>query len=112
MGSLMTRILCAIAACALLIGCAQTPVEAPEEMIEAAKLDLATYLQIGVGDIALVESRPITWSSSAIGCAQSGVAYDDVEVPGYLILLTTGGAMASYHQGGDAPPFLCLLPSE
>lgn len=107
-----TRLLPAILACAVLLGCTQEPTEAPEDMIEAARLDLATYLQVFVDDIHVTHSQPVTWSSGAIGCARAGVSYDDGEVPGFLILLTTGGAVANYHQGGDDPPFLCLQPTE
>lgn len=94
-----------------LAACSDDPAT-PESMIEAARADLAQYLQVNPDWIDLVDARPVTWSNGAIGCARPGVVYSEAQVDGHLIVLTYEGGFAHYHQGGEDPPFLCLNPTE
>ena len=84
----------------------------PDAHLESAKIDFAARLQVAVDEITVVEAEPVTWSSGAMGCAQSGGVYTPAEVEGYLIVLQYLTAVGNYHQGGDTPPFLCLSPTE
>ena len=49
----------------------------------------------------------ITWPDGGLGCPQPGIAYIQVQVDGYRILLSYKGAAYPYHGGGRRGPFLC-----
>ena len=81
------------------------------KLIEKAKTDLAQRTGIPKEEITLVEFQLVTWPNAALGCPQPGMAYADVLVDGYLIMLRSGPGTYNYHGGGypDAGPFLCEI---
>ena len=78
-----------------------------QQVIVAARQDLAGRRGIEVDSIQVLEADAVNWRSGAIGCPQPGVYYTQALVPGYRLLLQAGSEVFAYHcrQGGD--PFLC-----
>jgi len=57
--------------------------------------------------IILVENR--VWPSSALGCPEAGVEYDDTPVEGFFIILRAGDFFLQYNGSGQGQPFLCAI---
>lgn len=78
-----------------------------QELISKARKDLALHLGIAKEEVVLVEFRYVTWPNSSLGCPAPGVAYTDVLVDGYFIMLRAGLGVYNYHGALDGSPFLC-----
>ena len=78
-----------------------------QQVIGAARRDLAERRGIEADSIDLLEAGPVTWRSSAIGCPESGVYYTQALVPGYRIVLQVGVEAFAYHGRLGGSPFLC-----
>ncbi len=79
-------------------------------VVEAARRDLATRLDVPAEDIAMTSAALVVWNDGSIGCPQPGMSYTQALVDGARITLTHDGTEYVYHQGGDQP-FLCAEPS-
>lgn len=77
------------------------------ELIDKAKTDLAQRTGIPVEEITLEEFRYVTWPDASLGCPEPGMAYAQVLVDGYLIMLRAGLGIYNYHGGDGGKPFLC-----
>jgi len=77
-------------------------------LIEKAKSDLAQRTGIPTEEISLDYFAYITWPNASLGCPEPGMAYADVLVDGYQILLRAGLDVYSYHGASSGNgPFLC-----
>ncbi len=74
--------------------------------------DLAGRLGIPEAEITVHSSETVVWPDGALGCPQPGMAYPQVLVDGYRILLSAQGAIYHYHGGGERGPFLCEDPAD
>lgn len=84
-----------------------------ESVTESAVADLSDHLDVPEAQIIVVTpASPVTWSTGAIGCAQSGVQYQGNQVAGFMLILGFFDTTYPYHQGGSEPPFLCPEPTE
>ena len=83
-----------------------------ESLVAAARTDLAGRLGVDASQIGIAGAESIVWPDAGLGCPQPGMAYAQVQVDGFRLVLTHGGASYAYHGGGDRPqPFLCDKPS-
>jgi hypothetical protein len=82
-----------------------------ESLIEMAKKDLAQRLSISVGEISLVEAKPVVWPDSSLGCPQPGMMYAEVLTPGFLIVLSANDQEYEYHAGKNSDIFYCENPT-
>jgi hypothetical protein len=80
-------------------------------LIEKASEDLAQRLSIPSSQINAVEARGVFWPDASLGCPQPGTAYDQVEVPGYLIVLQANGDEFEYHANIHNYVFYCENPT-
>jgi hypothetical protein len=80
-------------------------------LIEAAKEDLAQRLSIPSSQINAVEVKGVFWPDASLGCPQPGTTYDQVEVPGYLILLQANGDEFEYHANIHNYVYYCENPT-
>jgi hypothetical protein len=78
-----------------------------KSLIEMARKDLAQRLSVSVGEISLVEAKPVVWPDSSMGCPQPGMAYLQIPEDGVLIVLQFEGVSYEYHNGGSRGLFLC-----
>jgi len=82
--------------------------ESLSEYIEQARANLALRMELDdPATIEVVEARYVTWPNGAMGCPEPDMMYTQALVPGYRILLRSGGETFAYHGGRDQPPFYC-----
>lgn len=83
-----------------------------ESLVALARADLARVVGVAEAEIGVAVAETIVWPDGGLGCPEPGMAYTQVQVEGYRIVLTHGGASYAYHGGGNRPdPFLCRNPS-
>jgi hypothetical protein len=80
-------------------------------LIEKAKEDLAQRLSIPSSQINIVETKGVFWPDASLGCPQPGTTYDQVQVPGYLILLQANDDEFEYHANIHNYVFYCKNPT-
>ncbi|NJM05559.1 hypothetical protein HC891_04135 [Candidatus Gracilibacteria bacterium] len=79
------------------------PAEAlPPGLLDRLKADLATRSGVAVDTIQLVSAELVTWSDGSLGCPQPGVAYIQIIIEGYRVILSADGTNYDYRTGrGD-----------
>jgi hypothetical protein len=82
-----------------------------QTLIEKAKEDLAQRLSVPASQINLIEAKKVFWPDASLGCPQPGIAYTQVEVPGYRIMLEAGGNEFEYHTNIHNSVFYCENPN-
>lgn len=83
-----------------------------EAIAAAARADLAGVLGVAEAEIAVAVAEPIVWPDAGLGCPEPEMAYAQVQVEGFRVVLTNGGNSYAYHGGGSRPePFLCRRPT-
>ncbi len=82
-----------------------------ERLVTAAKEDLAGRIGVGVDDLEVLHFETVTWSDSSLGCPQPGMAYLQVLVDGFRLVLFHADTAYSYH-GTDSGFVLCENPRE
>jgi hypothetical protein len=70
-----------------------------EAAITLARRTLAAALGIPATSIAVELAEPVDWRDAALGCPQKGMAYPQVIVPGFRVLLRAGGRRHRVHVG-------------
>lgn len=89
-------------------------IEMPEEntVVDAARADLAQREGVTPEDVSVVRVREVDWPDSALGCPEEGMAYTQVVVSGFQILLQVDERVFDYHAGSDGGVFLCPSDEE
>lgn len=82
------------------------------KLVQQAQQDLARRLGVPGESIEFLEFEEVVWPDSSLGCPQPGIAYTQVMVDGYRILLQHEGKVYAYHGGGERPPFWCQNPQK
>ena len=89
------------------------PVEEYTGVLSLAAFDLAKRLGFDdSGSIALSEIERVAWENTALGNPQAGVAYAEVIVPGFRMLLEADGGPYVYHTSTDRVVFVGQAPGE
>ncbi|MEN6403398.1 MAG: hypothetical protein ABFD94_15770 [Armatimonadia bacterium] len=80
-----------------------------EQQPEAANAikDLAGRLGVPAEQIQVGSLQETTWPDTSLGCAQPGMMYAQVLVPGYRILLRVGGQEFEYHSDRKGRAVYC-----
>lgn len=81
-------------------------------LVQQAQQDLAKRLSIAIESIEVLSFEDMVWPDGGLGCPQPGMAYTQVMVEGYRIVLQYQGQVYAYHGGGSGPPFLCQNPQK
>jgi len=68
-----------------------------EDALDSAMTDLASRLKLGKDAIQIASVEKRMWSDSSLGCPKPGMMYSQVITPGFLIQLTAGGKVYTYH---------------
>jgi len=66
-------------------------------LVELARKDLAERLGIPIEDVKPIGGNIMTWPDTSLGCPQPGVTYEQVETPGYKLVLEAQGQTYTYH---------------
>ena len=75
----------------------------------AAVLSDLTTRGIVTEGIEVVTARAVTWPNGALGCPKPGMAYTQMVIDGYQVVVTVGGKTYDYRFGATATPHLCGL---
>ncbi len=78
-----------------------------ESFVSQARDELARRLEINQAEISVIDAGFVTWPSSALGCPEPDMMYNQALVPGYRIRLRANGVLHHYHGANDGPPFHC-----
>ncbi|MBI2859749.1 MAG: hypothetical protein HYX90_11835 [Chloroflexi bacterium] len=70
-----------------------------QEAIDAANAKLADRLKVSASSITVVSIQPVNWPDTSLGFPEPGRMYAQVIVPGFKIILSSGGAQYEYHTG-------------
>ncbi len=65
--------------------------------VVAAIADLARHLSIPAEQITVVHLEGVTWPDTSLGCPQPGMAYAQVLVEGYKVILEAANRRYEYH---------------
>ncbi|MEX0763006.1 MAG: hypothetical protein WD333_11320 [Dehalococcoidia bacterium] len=74
-----------------------TPTPTAPDVSGKAMALLVSGKGISPGELSLVSYEPVDWPSAALGCPEPGVFYDDVIVPGWLVLIGHGDETYEFH---------------
>jgi hypothetical protein len=90
---------------------AEQPEELPpmnvNEQAEFSRLELATRLEIELDSISVSGVIPVRWRSTALGCPKPDTSYDEMLIPGVLIMLRVDNTAYRYHSLPGKQPFYC-----
>jgi hypothetical protein len=78
--------------------------------IRVAIETLARELGCEVEQIVVVESTPVTWRTSALGCPRPGRMYLQVLTPGYRVRLAHAGREYTLHTDRGRRAIRCEKP--
>ena len=91
---------------------ATLPAQAPgktRSWVEQAMADLAARLGVPASEIEVVSAEAVTWNDGSLGCPQPGMAYIQVLIDGFRVILKHGDKTYDYH-AGPSSIFLCEQP--
>jgi hypothetical protein len=81
-------------------------------LVQQAQQDLARRLGVPSESIEFLEFEDVVWPDASLGCPMPGMAYTQVMVEGYRILLQHEGQVYAYHGGAGRAPFWCQNPQK
>ncbi len=82
-----------------------------EALVASARADLASRLSVDEAEIRVASAEAVVWPDSSLGCPQPDMAYTQVQVDGFRIVLEHGAVGYAYHGGGSrTEPFYCAKP--
>ncbi len=61
--------------------------------------------------VRVMTAQAVTFPNAGLGCEQPGIAYTQVQVDGYRVVLEAGGVSYDYRGTGTRPPRRCLKPT-
>ena len=61
--------------------------------------------------VRVMSAEAMTFPNAGLGCEQPGIAYAQVQIDGYRVLLEAGGNTYDYRGAGSRPPRRCLKPA-
>ena len=78
-----------------------------EQVVALTREDLAQRLDIAEEAIFVRSVEPVTWPDASLSCPQPGMAYAQVLMPGFRVILEAAGQAYEYHTGTPQPVVLC-----
>lgn len=75
----------------------ETALPSAQVLIRLSKDHLSQRLGVPAGEITLVEVTAATWKDASLGCPKPGIDYIRIEIPGYSVVLESGGTLYTYH---------------
>ena len=82
-----------------------TPVQLPEQRLEAIRADLRGR---GVtGEVTVISAEKVRFNDGSLGCPQPGVQYTQAQVDGMRVVVEAGGRRYDYRFGTGDTAQLC-----
>lgn len=79
----------------------------PAELLSQIRADLAKNSGAAADNARVVSAQSVVWPDGSLGCAQPGQMYTQATVPGYRIVLESGGKTFAYHASAQGFFKLC-----
>lgn len=76
-------------------------------IVDLVKGDLAGRAGVDASAITVQSVEAVEWNNSALGCPKKGMAYMQVIVPGFRIVLAAGDKTYDYHTDANQRFVLC-----
>ncbi|MBI5354659.1 MAG: hypothetical protein HZB50_18610 [Chloroflexi bacterium] len=90
----------------------QTPASTNmQTLVKKATDDLSKKLGVSEDQIKLVKASEVTWGDGSLGCPQKGMAYIEMLISGYLVVLEVDNIQYEYHSGKDGNLSYCQNPT-
>lgn len=83
------------------------PADEQSAMVAIATQDLAKRLSIATDKIATKSVEEVEWNNGAMGCPQPDMAYTQVIISGFRIVLEADGKSYDYHTDRTKRAVLC-----
>jgi hypothetical protein len=85
---------------------------APAALLDSLRADLARRTGVAAGDVHVVSARAMWWNDGSLGCPQPGMAYMQMIVDGYWVILEAQGRQYDYRTGPGDAFVLCERPPQ
>jgi hypothetical protein len=82
----------------------------PEVITQPIFADAAERADVGIDSIEVVRAEAVTWPDPSLGCPQPDMAYPQVLVDGYWLVLEIDGTEYDYRGSGVGEFILCEIP--
>jgi hypothetical protein len=95
-----------LAAGLLVLAAQVAPIQLDSEMVPPDPLDgmigtareaAAQLVGVPAEQVTVASLEAVEWSDGSLGCPEAGMAYIQVIVPGYRLVLDAAGAVLEYH---------------
>ena len=83
---------------------------APAALVDRLRADLSRRTGVAAADILIVSARAMQWNDGSLGCPQPGMAYFQMIVDGYWVILEAQGRQYDYRTGQGGAFMLCERP--
>jgi hypothetical protein len=84
----------------------------PSAIMEPIYVDLIARSGASLDRIGVIRAEAVTWPDPSLGCPQPGMAYPQVLVDGYWVVLEVDGTQYDYRGSGVGEFILCEIPVE
>jgi hypothetical protein len=84
----------------------------PDQASQAARAEVARVLNVPPEQVAVERIESVEWSDSSLGCRQPGMAYAQVIVPGFRVVLSGGGQRREVHTDMAGRLVVCPNPTQ
>jgi hypothetical protein len=79
----------------------------PASVLEPILADAARRTGVAASDLRIVTAEPKTWPDGSWGCPQPGIAYTQIVVDGYQVVVQAAGRTLDYRGAGPGQFRLC-----
>jgi len=81
-----------------------------QSLIKKATADLSKKISVPEDQIKVAKASGVTWGDGSLGCPQKGMAYIEMLISGYLVVLEVDNIQYEYHSGMDGNLAYCQNP--
>lgn len=85
-------------------------VSLPARILDPIVADAAQRAGVDPADVRVISAEPRTWGDSSLGCPRPGMYYTQVQVDGYQVIVSAGGAEYDYRAGAGGRFLVCEGP--
>lgn len=85
-------------------------VDLPDTLLQPIYADVIERSGASLDQIQVVRAEAVVWPDPSLGCPQPGMAYPQVLVEGYWVILEVDGTQYDYRGSGVGQFILCELP--
>lgn len=83
------------------------PIDLPETIVSAVSAEVARLAGVPVDQVVVKSAESLTFPDGGLGCPVPGMAYTQVQVDGFKIVLEAGGATYDFRGTGPDKFRMC-----